>query len=416
MDASAGRLHLKHDDRIALCHEVDFPRFLEVELGVSLVREGSMLTCLSPLREERTPSCRIYPPGVGKQGARGWTFCDFGGADNESGDALGLAIGALQLSFSHAAYRLAQYTPDPSAWGSEASQRRPVAPRVAVEIPVIPPALQRLGVAAMLSAVAAEVPDSITRGCDYLRARGASDQAINLLGPAYHIPNAEASRAITTRLLADSNAVNAAWHAGLVYFLPNSDRKECRLMWETDGGVVLMPCLSRDGVTPFYMTGRRLDWQPHDEAPKYRGQSMRHGAQRAPYGLPSLMQAAHENAPMIICEGATDVQGAVTLGMHAIAMLCRPNAYGIEDSTSPAARQLTWLLADLRACSEIIVLPDNDDTADKTLAGINCATRLVEWLCYRGGNARIGAMSDFGFGQFKDLSEAAHALSSLDSE
>ena len=231
--------------------------------------------------------------------------------------------------------------------------------------------------------------------------------AINLMGPAYRIPNSEAAHAISARLQADPLTKDACWRSGLIYFLNSETPNRGSLLWERDGDVVLFPCVARDGVTPFYATARRCNWESSDEGPKYRAQSLRHGAQRAPYGLPSVTVAAANRSPLIICEGPTDALGAVSLGLNAIAMLCRPNAYGNDDTVSPAARQLSWLLEDLRACSEVIVLPDNDKDPDSQRVGQACATRLADWLTERSVHARMGSMGDLGLQSWKDLAEAA---------
>lgn len=373
-----------------------------------------MYNCLSPLRQENTPSCKIYPPGVGRMGGRGWTFCDFGGGDHTSGDALSLSISALNLSFPEAAYRLAQYTPTPSVWLGDAPQARPrVAPvvrQVEATVQAIPAALQRQGMRAFLDALIAEVPDAAEAGRAYQRSRGCTDRGIDLVGTAYRIPSSAASEGIADRLMRDRAGLEAAWHSGLVYFLQDSNRQRGRIPWVSDGEVVLFPCLARDCVTPVYVTGRRMEWTKGDIMGKYRGQSLRHGAQRAPYGLPSLIAAAAQHGCLHICEGPTDVGGAVSMGMPALGMLFRPNAHGIDDETSATARQLTWLLPLLRECSKVVVLPDNDDTAAKQRAGDVCGSRLAQWLNYREVNAELGSMAGIGLGDYKDLGDAAKAI------
>ena len=71
-----------------LCRRVDLLALLASD-GVAVRRNGATFVCrLRP--EEKTPSCYLYPPGVGRKGADGWTLHDYG--DGWGGDALAYLV------------------------------------------------------------------------------------------------------------------------------------------------------------------------------------------------------------------------------------------------------------------------------------------------------------------------------------
>ena len=105
------RPKLSKAERAELCRRVDLLAVLAAD-GVAVRKSGACYLCR--LRaEDKTPSCRIWPPGAGAKGADGWTLKDYG--DGWGGDALAYLVDKRGLQFVDAVAelcRLTGYTPE----------------------------------------------------------------------------------------------------------------------------------------------------------------------------------------------------------------------------------------------------------------------------------------------------------------
>jgi len=136
----------------------------------------------------------------------------------------------------------------------------------------------------------------------------------------------------------------------------------------------------------------------------------RNGAQKYPYGLPSLGRAADQGEELLILEGPVDALGAETFERRAIATLKRPEAGEIHQAQGATERAMNELMPSLRRCSRIRVLPDNDPGGGG-VRGIVAAANLAQWLAARNLDADVVTMQELGLGAFNDLGEAAERTS-----
>ena len=415
---------LTEQDRADLCARAPFLDLLRQD-GAEPRQNGPHYVCR--LRDERTPSCHVWPPGVGKRGNLGWTWHDYG--DGRSGDALGYLVDVRGMDYLDAARELARLAGWWPAGLAEAGQNTGAAPRPApapaaprhVDPPTMPQDAQLAAVEAFLAHLGDLMPDACKEGDAYLAGRGCLPAGLS--GLAYLLP-ADLDRPLAARLAADPRA-QLFQQAGILR--PAEDRKPARLAWW--GRVCLLPCLTMTG-RPAYLVGRRLDWQDGDRWGKYINQPCAAGAVRWPYGLPMLAAStsrpadgrpwpgAGKGGDLLLVEGPLDALGAAALGWPALAMLTRLQAHDYQDRHGAAARTLEPHLAALLDCRRVLVVPDNDPGAKGT-EGQALAARLVGWLRHAGARADVATLADLGLVpadevgwagcNVKDLADAAAA-------
>jgi len=235
----------------------------------------------------------------------------------------------------------------------------------------------------------------------YLASRGIDPQAIEDMGGVFMLPDGRTCRQLAERLIADDPELFI--EAGLLKEAEGT--KPLRLTWWDR--TCIFVCRDRTNRKPLYLIGRRTD--PGD-LPKYMNQMTRKGAQKYPYGLPSLGRAADFGEELLILEGPIDALGAESIGTHALAMLTRPSAGETHQTSGGAERIMLNLLSDLKRCSCVRILPDNDE-GESGAIGIVSASRLAQWLSARGILAEAITMHALGFGQFNDLGEVAEESS-----
>ena len=423
-------MRLDDRERIELCTRIDFLSVLEGD-GAEPRREGSHWTCR--IRDERTPSCRVFPPGVGQRGSQGWTLHDFG--DGWGGDALTYYIERKGLSFRDAVREMAARTGfTPEMLRGETIQQ------VALPTPVLKtnsfqhmdePRLEmdvQTTLAGMFLRALTDLDHmAAEHGLEYIAQRGCfgplAEGASVLLYP-------DSADKLTAFL--HGGEAGPAKHfarAGLLHAADDSVPLEQRKVpFKTGykrGPVCLLVCHAANGL-PCYFVGRRLDWQNGD-GQKYLNQPVPAGGPvRVPFNLPMLYLSAGRlkldarevwmpcrwsgagwqpktgaRGKLIVVEGAMDALGAAVLGWPSIAMLQRPGAGG------SAQRMLGPHLGVMRDLNEVLILPDAD-VGEKGDEGRAEAGRMAAWLNSTGVRARVESLGGLGLPEgIKDLAEAA---------
>ena len=389
------RAPLADADRAELCRRVDFLAVLAGD-GVDVRKNGAAWLCR--LRDEGNPSCHVYPPGVGRYGAKGWTWHDYG--TGKGGDALAYLVDVRGLDFLDAARLLAEkggWMPDCLRDAGETAPRCPPRPASKgglcpdtpppprpVEPPAMPPDAQWMAAAVFLSALADLDPDAAPEGEAYLRGRGCLPHGWPE-GVAYRL-RADLCGKLAAHLAAMPEAPDLL-RAGLLK--PAEAGKPPRLPWW--GDCVLLVCHDAEAC-PVYLLARRMDWREGDRLGKYLNQPCPPGGPiRWPFNLPALYAAAgrlpawpvkpqpEKAGDVLLVEGPLDALGAAALGWPAVALLCRPQAHDYRDRHGAAARMLEAHLPALRDVARVAVVPDADP-GRKGAEGEALAARLVGWL------------------------------------
>lgn len=413
-------------DRAELCRRVDLPALLAAA-GVEVRRNGTAYLCkLRP--DERTPSCHVYPPGVGRKGADGWTLKDYG--DGWGGDALAYLVDKRGLSFADAVAELCSLTAwTPASWQgkpldaptSPAAAPRPAPTPAAPSPPAGPPGppplpldAQARAVALFLDALLALDDEAGRDGALYLDGRGCLPP--DWQGGAW-VLRAELCRPLADALAATPEA-DLLTRAGLLK--PADAGKAPRLPWWDR--VALLACHDAGGRFA-YLVGRRLDWTAGDRWGKYINQGTAGGAVRLPFNLPALYHAAGRlpswpvkpqparAGDVLLVEGPLDAMGAAVLGWPAVALLTRLQARTYRDRDGTAARMLDAHLPALRDVRRVRVVPDAD-AGDKGAEGEALAARLVGWLTFAGVRADVARLVELvpeAPEACKDLADAAKA-------
>lgn len=390
--------------RAALCARVDFLAVLQAD-GVAVKKLGDHYAC-ALRRDDKNPSCHVWPPGKGTQGGRGWTFKDFG--SDKAGDALGYLVDVRGLPFDAAVAELCRLTGERvEGWQNEGpgcprNDRKPPSHTVTPpepprrqEPPTMRPQAQLDAALAFLSALLDIVPDADAQGAAYLAGRGCLPTGWPPV--AYKLP-AAAMPALFARLAA-SPQLPVLLQAGLLK--PAEGNKPLRLQWGAwAGDVVLIVHHDRAGG-PLTFIARRLDYKSGDRFGKYLQQTYAHGAARLPFGLLALYRPAGfdwKPAPkkagdVLLVEGTLDALGAAVLGWPALGLSMRPQAGGYRDESGAVARMLEAHLPALRDMRRVRVVPDADPGA-KGAEGEALAARLVGWLRFAGVKAEVSTMAD----------------------
>lgn len=391
-------------DRARLCGAVDLLAVLAGD-GVEVRKNGAAYVCkLRPT--EKTASCHVYPPGVGKRGADGWTLHDYG--NGWDGDALTYLMDKRGLSFVDAVAelcRLAGWTPE--SWqskglGAPTRPERPggaypdTPPPRAPTVPTMYPEAQLDAALAFVSALVDLVPDAERQGDAYLESRGCLPDAG---GVGCWVLPAEACKPLCAKLAAGPEA-DLLTRAGLLK--PAADGKPPRLPWWDR--VALLGCYDAAGVLAYFV-GRRLDWTTGDRFGKYINQGTAGGAVRWPFNLCALYHAAGrlrcwpvepdpaKAGDVLLVEGPLDALGAACLGWPAVALLTRLQAHNYADRDGAAARMLEAHLPALRDVRRVRVVPDADP-GQKGSDGEALAARLVGWLTFAGVRADLATLAD----------------------
>jgi len=397
---------LSDAERRRLCADVAFLDVLAAD-GVDVKRNGNHWLC--KLRDERTPSCHVYPPGVGRRGADGWTLHDHG--DGWGGDALAYMMDKRGLSWWDAVADLARrtgFTPecmqgrDVNAGTATDAKPKPEPPAPAE--PAGPPSMtldeQAEAAAIFLRAVADHCPNTHTEAAAFLDMRAC---LATWPEPRAFVLNADQCNALVP-VLANGPKVDLLLRAGLLK--PPADGKPMRLAWWDR--VLLLACADPTG-RPAYFVARRVDWRAGDRAGKYINQPCTAGAVRLPFGLPELYQAAGKE--VLLVEGPLDAMAAGVLGRAAVALLTRPQAHGYQDRHGAIVKMLDPHLQALRAARLVRVVPDND-AGDKGAEGQALAARLVGWLRAAGCHATLSTLPELypdAPADCKDLADIAAA-------
>lgn len=243
-------------------------------------------------------------------------------------------------------------------------------------------------------------PRSRELGLRYAATRAISDTVVTPMGSAWYLSNDDLWQ-IQNWL---ERPVNADVREDFLRAgLAKLKDEQLRMNWW--GKVVLFPCLTIDGEPSFY-TARRLEWNEEDHVGKYIHQTTAQGARLHCYGLPSIKSAAQRGDSLHIVEGVFDALGAQELGLHAIAMLRRPEAKGWTDHTSSSIRALEPHLKLMRRCSSVDVVPDQDP-GESGAVGLRKAEGLVSWLRGLGFESSVLSMNELGFHDCKDFGDAA---------
>ena len=380
---------LSDPERARLCADVAFLDVLAAD-GVEVKRNGNHWLC--KLRDEQTPSCHVYPPGVGRRGADGWTLKDHG--DGWGGDALAYTIDKRGLPYLDAVADLARrtgFTPeclqgrDVNAGTATDAKPKPEPPAPAE--PAGPPSMsldeQAEAAAIFLRAVADLGPNTHTEAAAFLDMRGCLAAWPE---PRAFVLNAAQCKALVP-VLANGPKVDLLLRAGLLK--PPADGKPLRLAWWDR--VLALACECPNG-RPAYFVARRVDWRAGDKLGKYINQPCTAGAVRLPFGLPKLYQAADKD--VLVVEGPLDAMAAGVLGWAAaVALLTRPQAHGYQDRHGAIVKMLDPHLQALRAARLVRVVPDND-AGDKGAEGQALAARLVGWLRAAGCHATLSTLPE----------------------
>lgn len=396
------RPQLSKAERAELCSRVDLLAVLAAD-GVAVKKSGGKYVC-SLRREDKTPSCHVWPPGSGRKGGDGWTMKDYG--DGWGGDALAYLVDRRGLSFVDAVAelcRLSGFTPE--GWknlppGCPRNASKPVAhiptpPKKAAPF-AMHPEEQALAVAAFLDALRLAYPEARAQGDAYLERRGVLPSNYPP-GLAYKMP-ADLAGTIAEALAAGPDAELVA-AAGLLY-PAKGGRPACLPFYKgTRGDVVLLVCRDPEAY-PVYLVARCLDWKPGEGSKYLNAPTPPGGAVRWPFNLPSLYRTAGTWKPakdkagdLLLVEGTLDALGAACLGWAAVALLTRPQAGGPQDRGSGAAIMLEAHLPALRALRLVRVVPDADP-GEKGAEGERLAAKLVAWLRAAGCRAEVSTLAD----------------------
>jgi len=373
---------LSADERTELCRQVDFPSLLRGR-GVQVPEKYQGRPAVCSLRQERTPSCYIYAPGEGRLGARGWTWHDYGTGDG--GDALGYLIDKEGLELWDAVRVLADacgFHPE----GLDTTARAPSRPAVR-PAPIAPPEPQLMPADAQanackvfLEALQDIYPAAENEGAHYLR-RLRRVLPDGFPSVAWHLPP-EAEADLTARLAA-SPVLDDLLRAGLMK--PAEDGKPLRLQWGAWAGSVILLAHHNAQGEVLCFNARRYDHKPGDRLGKYLQQTFSRGANRIPFGLPTLYRPrwlAWEPAPAhagdcLLVEGNLDALGGACLGLPALGLCGRLQARNYHDDQSATARMLDPHLSALRDRHRVLVMPDNDPKEETARQGVAMASRLV---------------------------------------
>lgn len=419
---------LTKEERATLCSRVDFLALLGQD-GAKVERSGDHYLC--SIRDEKTPSCHVYPPGIGNMGARGWTFADY--PDSKAGDVLTYLVDVRRMPFVEAVYLLADlsgyrppwmnttpeeykgkaYKPCSMPEGATVAPQDEPKPKMATEA-------QQDAVGAFLDALLDVHPKAGQLGNGYLASRGVLPKGWPFV--AYDLP-ADVMPALLARVLAHEKLADMV-EAGLVK--PAENDKPLGLQWGPwAGNVCLIVHYDRKGQ-PMALIGRRLDFKAGDKN-KYLQQTYSRGAVRIPMGLPVLYGALGnkrlaeafplERGPgradvCLLAEGTLDALGAVRLGWPALAFSMRPEARDYETQRGACPQMLAPHLPALRRMREVLVMPDNDP-GEKGAVGQEKAAALVGWLRAAGCKADLATMETLFpdlAAECKDLADAAKKI------
>lgn len=385
-------------DKTALVGKDALLRLMEAD-GITLETNGDGYRCA--IRDERTPSCHLYPP---KADGRGWTFHDFG--TDAGGDAFAYLMHSRGLDFIGAAAVLADlngYTPDALWEGAGIAQRtsrlaqpNPRHHQTPTNPDKMPLDEQKRACDLFLSTLLAINPDAAPEGAAYLARRG-------VLMPdwpplAYRLPSIFMST-LLKRLIAHPEA-DLITRAGLMKPPDAEAGKGAALAWgEWAGDVILLAHLDKDGAELAFIA-RRTSYAPGDYAGKYLQQTYDRGATRFPFNLPTLYRPRwlpwkpHPDKAdkLLIVEGTLDALGAALLGWPALAFSMRPQARHYADRTGACPRMLAPHLPALRDLRRVYVMPDNDP-GEKGATGADMAAHLVGWLRAEGCRADVALMA-----------------------
>ena len=392
-------------DRARLCGAVDLLAVLQAD-GVDVRKNGAAYLCR--LRDERTPSCYVYPPGVGRKGADGWTLHDYG--DGWGGDALAYLVDKRGLPFMDAVgelCRLAGWTPPslgknppgypprpPKGGGTCPAPPPPARP---AGPPALPPVDQSRAVATLLDALLTLYPEAAASGDAYLASRGCLHPG--LAGACCYLLPTEICAPLAD-VLAQGPDADLMRRAGLMK-PPEADRRPRLAWWDR---VALLGCYDAAGSLAYFV-GRRLDWTDGDRWGKYINQLTAGGAVRWPFNLCALYHAAgrlrcwpvepdpDKAGDVLLVEGPLDALGAACLGWPAVALLTRLQAHDYADRDGAAARMLEAHLPALRDVRRVRVVPDADP-GPKGAEGEALAARLVGWLRFAGVRADVARLVD----------------------
>lgn len=395
-------------DRTALCQRVDLLALLAGD-GVSARKSGSTYLCA--IRNERTPSCHLYPPGVGRRAAAmKWTWHDYG--TGQGGDALDYLVKIRGMSEPDAVAELCRVNGEPApAWQGTrpgGPVRRPD-PTPATKTPPRLRAGYRMALDAQTGAAVHFLdtlleldPTAPDQGAAYIRGRGVLPDGWPAI--AYRV-NVGTMPALLGRL-AHSPHKDAMLEAGLLK--PPEAGKPLRLQWGAWAGDVVLLVHHTPAGVPVAFIARRVDVKPGDAVGKYLQQTYARGAVRHAFGLPSLYASAGDKDmadvwplgrgpgrrdELLVLEGTLDALGAVRLGWPALGLSMRPQATRHDDRDGAAARMLEAHLGTMRDMRRVRVVPDNDP-GEKGAEGEALAARLVAWLRYAGVRADVATMRE----------------------
>lgn len=392
-------------DRAALCRRVDLLALLAGD-GIQAKRTGATYTCR--MRDERTPSCHLYPPGVGRRANAGkWTWYDYG--TGQGGDAIDYLCKVRGMSEPDAVAELCRVNGEPPpAWAGTAPRKRSNAAPAMVIPPrrTAPPTLsqdaQAAAVGLFLQTLVDLDPSAPAQGAAYIRGRGVLPRGWPAI--AYRL-NVDTMPRLLDRL------TQSPKHAALVdagLLKPPEDGKPLRLQWGTWAGDVVLLVHHTPAGVPVALIARRVKVNPSDTVGKYLQQTYSRGAVRYAFGLPTLYAAAGDadllNAyplgkgigrpdTLLILEGTFDALGAACLGWPALGLSMRPQATRYNDRDGAAARMLEAHLSALRDMRRVFVVPDNDP-GPKGAEGEAMAARLAGWLCYAGVRADVATQGE----------------------
>jgi hypothetical protein len=408
------------EERAVLCSRVRLPDLME-EDGAD-VREAGEYWLARIRPEDKTPSCRVWAPGKGRAGEKGWTYYDFG--SHAGGDTVGYLTDPRHrgMTYLDAIRLLAErggWTPPGlgTAGGSDTAPRTPPPPQPIVPtVPRMPSDDQADAVALFLTVLVQVDPEAYTLGKDYLLGRRCIPDVWH--GGDVFMLRQTAVEPLTASLHAiGADAVDLLKRAGLM-------KEDGALAWWED--TALFVC-RREDTAPIYLVGRRLHWKPGDKL-KYLNQSGGRGVVRWPFNLPTVYASVGEDrrqdipgltswpampkdSVLLVVEGAADALGAAALGWPAIAMLSRPQARDHKDRHSSCVKMLEPHLPILRQYRAVLVVPDADP-GEKGAEGITHAANLAAALTGMGLRARTAALDELvlhASGKGKDLADMAAA-------
>jgi hypothetical protein len=357
-----------------LLDRVDLPSLL-IANNVAICWRGSHAWASCWLHPDRHPSLQLTDPVRSTKGR--WTYFCFG-CQEARGDALNAVKTLRGLSTAQAIDYLERFV----GAAPDALARQRVVPAPPAVPPLLARADQQAAASAWIALIEASVPQAGEHARTYLRARGASADAIAAVGGGWLVSSADWRR--ISGALEHHPARELFLQAGLAVI---SRYGHPRALWFDD--VVL--CASRSQTQhAIYFWGRRLKSAAVLPGMRYCNQKVG-GARSVPFGLDAVASAARDEGTLRVVEGPITALGSRSLSDgNAVPTMALLHRVGWGRFPDPGQQALwTSLSDDLRRCRTVEICPDNDHKPQTLDQGVALGVACASWLRLQGVRATL---------------------------